>query len=148
MRAGRLHQFPDRTKDDQKSPFEWTFSMSFWEYFRAHPESRATYDAYMAARRDGLRPNWFEIYPAAEELEMKPAQRDGAKAALIVDVGGNHGYELVKFQQQYPHVKGHYVLQDLPETISGIKAPLDSIEVMAYDVFTPQPVPGTSMFPC
>ena len=99
----------------------------------------------MAARRGGLGPDWFQIYPAAEELGGYT--EDGcAGAALLVDVGGNHGYSMVKFRQQYPEVKGRFVLQDLPESIAGIKKPLDSIEVMAYDFFTPQPIKGTSIF--
>lgn len=119
--------------------------MSYWDYLRANPMSRKSFDALMAARRDGSRPDWFQIYPAAEELGGYP-EDGGAGAALLVDVGGNHGYAMAKFRQQYPQVKGRYVLQDLPESIAGIEKPLDSIEVMAYDFFTPQPVKGTSIF--
>ena len=87
MRAGK---FPGTGDGDKMSPFEWTFSMSPWEYYRAYPEQRITFDAYMAARRDGLRPKWFEVYPARRELCPAPHEGD-TKATTLVDVGDNTG---------------------------------------------------------
>lgn len=140
-RADGLLQFLDRTGGREKSPFEWTFSTSFWDYLRTNPRSRETFDSSMAATRDGLRPSWFQVYPAA--VELGAYMEDGSTGAvLLVDVGGNHGYDIVKFRQTHREVKGRCVLQELPETIAGINEPLDSVEVMAYDFFTPQPVKG------
>lgn len=144
-RADALHQFLGRTNNGEKSFFELTFSKSYFDYLGANPKSRQTYDSLMAARRDGLGPDWFQIYPAAEELGGY-TEDGGEGAALLVDVGGNHGHATVKFRQQCPQVKGRCVLQDLPESLSGIKKPLDSIEVMAYDFFTPQPVKGARAY--
>ena len=141
MRGGGFHQFPKSRESGEKTPFEWTFSMPMWEYLRENPQQRLVFDTYMAARRDGLRPNWFEIYPAAEELSPTAKDNDH-QAVLLVDVGGNHGYEIVKFRNHYPNIKGRFILQDLPETLAGIKSPLEAIEAMPYNFFTPQPVSG------
>ena len=143
MRAGK---FPGTGDGDKMSPFEWTFSMSPWEYYRAYPEQRITFDAYMAARRDGLRPKRFEVYPARRELCPAPHEGD-TKATTLVDVGGNHGYDILDFQKRHPHIKGRFVLQDLSETLAGIKTPLECIEVMPYDIFTEQPIKGMIHLP-
>ena len=140
MRARSFHQFPE-SANQEKTPFEWVFSSSMWEFLCANPEQRAAFDLYMACRRDGVRPRWFEIYPAGEELSLI-YEKNGQDEVLLVDVGSSHGHETVDFQKQHPHLQGRFILQDLPETIKGIRTPLGSIETMPYDFFTPQPVRG------
>ena len=110
-----------------------------FEYFGQHPVDRAHFDSWMVERRRG-KLGWLDIFHFAERLSAKLRQDQGA--VLLVDVGGNQGHELCKFQARYPDLPGKLVLQDLPDSLSRISKPLEGIEIMAYDFFTPQPVQG------
>lgn len=46
---------------------------------------------------------------------------------LLVDVGGNLGYDISRFEKTFPDLAGKYVLQDL----------LSRIECMKHNFFTP-----------
>jgi hypothetical protein len=61
---------------------------------------------------------------------------------LLVDIGGNQGHDLKLFQDQEPGLPGRLVLMDLPEVVNKITTPLNGIEVIPYDFFTPQPITG------
>jgi hypothetical protein len=91
----------------------------------------------MGGCREG-QPRWLDIYPFEAELAGKTT----ADSVLLVDIGGNQGHDLMTFRKRYPKIPGRLILQDLPEPIDKILPPLESIEVMPYDFFTPQPVNG------
>ena len=97
-------QFPDSSKGE-KSPFIWTHSMNQWDMMRGDPELKLAFDGYMPARRTGLRVPWHEIYPAATELDVKGFQ-EAHEPPLLVDVGGNTGYDAASFKNKNPHIKG------------------------------------------
>ena len=110
---------------------------------RGDPELKLAFDGYMSARRTGLRIPWHDIYPAATELDLKGFQeRD--EPPLLVDVGGNTGYDAASFRAKNPHIKGRCAVQDLPETLASSPDPPEGIERIGYDFFTPQPIKGTS----
>ena len=142
MRAlgGRFPEFPDSSKGEQ-SIAEFTYGAPLWELFRREPEILADFSAYLSGRRENLVGQWFDIYPAATHLST--AIKDIGDRALVVDVGGNVGYDLQSFQQRFPEYKHHrLVLQDLAENITKAHALLadTGIECMEYDFFTPQPI--------
>lgn len=110
---------------------------------RGDPDLRLAYDRYMAARGVGLRLPWHEIYPAASELDVKGFQQPH-EPPLLVDVGGNKGYDAADFKTKNPHIKGRCVVQDLPETFASAPALPEGIERFEYDFFTPQPIEGKS----
>jgi len=62
----------------------------------------------------------------------------------LVDVGGSKGYHIHDVLARYPHARGRFVLQDLPQVIDDIAASnvhLDPrVERQGYDFFLPQPV--------
>ena len=60
---------------------------------------------------------------------------------MLVDVGGGYGHEIQEIKKKYPDLPGRMILQDLPETINQITAPLNT-EAMAYNFFTPQLIRG------
>ena len=64
---------------------------------------------------------------------------------ILVDVGGGHGHVLEDFRKQRPDIKGRVIVQDLPEVIEG-RVSLNGVEVMAYNLFTAQPVRGIRVF--
>lgn len=138
-------QFPDYSKGE-KSPFVWTHSMNQWEMMRGDPDLKLAFDGYMPARRNGLRLPWHEIYPAATELDVKGFQ-EPHEPPLLVDVGGNTGYDSASFRTKNPHIKGHCVVQDLPETLASSPVPPpEGIERIGYDFFTPQPIKGARAY--
>lgn len=133
-------QFPDHSKGE-KSPFIWTHSINQWEMMRGDPALKLAFDGYMPARRTGLRMPWHEIYPAATELDVT-AYQQSQEPPLLVDVGGNTGYDAASFRTKNPHIKGRCVVEDLPETLASSPVPPEGIERIGYDFFTPQPIKG------
>jgi hypothetical protein len=155
MRAngGKFPQFPDASKN-QVSVANFTHGMSVWELFRSDPEVLADFSAYLSGRREDMVGYWFDIWPAKEKIVSMladPSDDSAEDRALVVDVGGNVGYDLQAFQGRFPDLKGkgRLVLQDLPENIKNAKILLDGtgIEAMEYDFFTPQPVKGSQIPP-
>ena len=111
-----------------------------WDDLRKHPETKKEFDTYMPIRRNGLRIPWFEIYPAGTELDVQ-GYSEPNEPPLLVDVGGNTGYESSNFKAKNPHIKGRAIVQDLAETLSRSEAP-EGVERQVYDCFTPQPIKG------
>ena len=140
MHKTGVHQFP---KDDTElSPFRYAHNgMHFFEYFDKTPEQRKYLDDYMAVRRVGLA-TWFETFPMAQTL--CPGTKTDQDAVLLVDVGGSWGHELAAFARAHPDAHGRLILQDLPKVIEKVQgeAPPASVECMAYDFFTAQPIKG------
>lgn len=104
----------------------------------------------MGAYRLG-RPAWFHptIYPVQQRLLEGYEHAKGD--ALLVDVGGNVGHDLLEFRRAYDqqHVKGRLILQDLPAVIES--APAEElrqagIETMVHDFFTEQPIKGARAY--
>ena len=88
------------------------------------------------------RPKWMDtdFYPVAERLGHG-LKIDDSKA-LIVDVGGGLGHDLVEFKKKHPELPGRLILQDLPETIKQIDQINEGIEPTVHDFLSPQPVRG------
>ena len=83
---------------------------------------------------------WYEVFPVMElSLPASPADHS---AALIVDVGGSDGHDLLGFSNRYPEIPGRLILEALPESIESISDPFKGIEIIRYNFFTPQPVKG------
>ena len=109
---------------------------------RESPELRHMYNEYMAARRADLHIPWHEVYPAATELDVSGFSK-ADEPPLLVDIGGNTGYDAKIFKERNPHVKGRCVVEDLPETLASSEAP-EGIQRIEYDFYTPQPIRGES----
>ena len=138
MRETGFHQFP--VKPEDKNPFYYAHGVQFWEFFDKYPEHRKDFDEYMAARRKGFA-MWHETFPLAEILGTNV--KTDPEAVLFVDVGGNQGHEITNFLKAYPELPGRLILQDLPPMIERVsKDPPEGIELIPYDLFTPQPVKG------
>lgn len=139
FKTDRLFQFPDESKGE-RNPFIETFKTTQWDMLRGDSELKRAFDTYMPIRRNGLRVPWYEIYPAATELDV-PGYSEKYEPPLLVDVGGNTGYDSASFKAANPHIKGRAVVQDLAETLSRSVAP-EGVERQVYDCFTPQPIKG------
>lgn len=142
MHRTGVHQFPT---GEQKSPFEYSHRMGFWEFFDKNPDQRRYFDDYMATRRVGIA-TWHETFPFSTELEPSAAKDENA--VLLVDVGGGWGHETISYHKAYPGAPGRCILQDRPDMIEKVKkeAPPEGVELMPYDFFTPQPVQGARAY--
>ena len=57
------------------------------------------------------------MFPPGELLQ---GQRE-SDVALLVDIGGGIGTDVVEFRRRYPNVPGKVVLQELPAVIDSAK---------------------------
>ena len=80
---------------------------------------------------------FFPIKGALENSDLSDSN------PLLVDVGGGIGHDAEEFRIKHPGLSGRVIVQDLPETIQQASKTSQSIELMAHDFFTPQPVDGT-----
>lgn len=140
-KTGRLFQFPVESKGEY-NPFIETFKTTQWDMLRGDPDLKTSFDTYMPIRRNGLRVPWYEIYPAGKELDVQ-GYSEPNEPPLLVDIGGNTGYEASTFKVANPHIKGRAIVQDLAETLKRSEAP-PGVERQVYDAFTPQPIKGMS----
>ena len=153
MRTGAgVEQFND--EPGKQAPWEYSHNgKSFWKILEEDPEHKQDFDLYMAARRQGdLVPEWFQLYPAGQELVPTTSNlrslKTGKDDVLLVDVAGGRGHDVGNFRAHFPQLPGRCILQDLPETIAQVrKTPPQGVELMEYDFFTPQPVKGKVPFP-
>jgi hypothetical protein len=112
-----------------------------WPYIGKRPDLQVDMMNYMAGRRKGSM-RWPDVFPIKTQLEQ--ALSDDENSILFVDVGGNQGHDLKLFQERVPDTKGRLILMDLPEAVNKITDPMNGIEVVPYDFFTPQRIEGIS----
>lgn len=141
-----LPQFPE---NGEKGPFNFAFGAPFYEYIAQRPRLKHDFDLAMSARRDGLLPQWFHIYPVMEKLKTDVA---GQSKVVIVDVAGNKGYDLISFAAEHPEFEGTMILEDLPSTFAHLntversKIKAAGINLQEYNFFTPQPIKGANIY--
>lgn len=92
----------------------------------------------MRGRKDG-NPRWLDYFPVTTQVDDLSTAED---AVTLVDIGGNLGHDVKLFRERCPDIPGRVVLMDLPEVVRGNTDPLDGVEKVEYDFFTPQPVIG------
>ncbi|KAI0199349.1 putative O-methyltransferase [Astrocystis sublimbata] len=114
--------------------------LTTFEFFQTMPEVFRDFNMFMGSTM-GARNYWVDWFPVQERL------LDGAtdKSALLVDVGGGKGHDILAFHAKYPH-QGRLVLQDLRSVTENSNDLDPAIEVMEYDFFTEQPVEGARAY--
>ncbi|UNI14261.1 hypothetical protein JDV02_000906 [Purpureocillium takamizusanense] len=141
MRGPGIHQFAD--EPGEVTLFEYALgTKTIFGHLERNEEQKKSFDDYMASRRMPNAPQWFEIFPAVQQL----GDVRGDAAVLLVDVGGGPGQELARFKERHPEKPGRLILQDLPLTLRRIEKLPEGIEAMEYDFFTPQPVKGARAY--
>lgn len=131
---------------NSNTQFAFDTNKNFFELCHdpAYAPMGAQFNTHMGSYAFG-RPTWVDedFYPVEEHLlEGFDAETEGS--ALLVDIGGSIGHDLQKFRTAFPDAKGRLVLQDLEPVVAQVKEGEldDSIERMAYDFLTEQPVKG------
>ncbi|KAI0156552.1 O-methyltransferase-domain-containing protein [Xylariaceae sp. FL1272] len=139
LKANNYQNPTDRTKlslwryaTGQELPyFEW---LSLPE----NSARRNAFERHMAFKT--ISKKWYEAVPLDEVLG-----KDVEGDALLVDIGGNTGYDLQGFHRAHPDRRGKLILQDTPSVVEAVKL-RPPFEVMAHDMFTPQPVKGANAY--
>lgn len=139
------YQNPENPKDGN---FQFTFgaNSSPWQLFSADPKLGAEFNQAMESHSHFNLHNWTDIYPTQSIVQA--AKDKGTDNALVVDVGGNKGYDLEKFRLAHPEdcAPESLILQDLPEVLKDAPELDPAIKPLAYDFFTRQPVKGARAY--
>jgi hypothetical protein len=123
-----------------------------WEVFSATPELNKSFNQGMESHSRFNLHSWTSIYPTetiVEAAKEKAAQSGTTEGVLVVDVGGNKGYDLEKFRVANPDAcqKGSLVLQDLPDVLKDVPEGLHgAIKPVPYDFFTEQQTKGARAY--
>ena len=142
-----MHLTEYLVKTDFKEPrggcFKSTFNtdLDLFPWLMAHPKMMGNFNDLMAAQRLA-RVDWFD-YCNVKYILLEGYK--GSNTPLLVDIGGNRGYDLEGLKKKFPEVNGpgKLIVQDLPPVIADITDLDEEIVRMEHDFFTPQPVKGT-----
>ncbi|KAL8650284.1 MAG: hypothetical protein Q9210_003917 [Variospora velana] len=145
-----LPAFLEKTKyqnpsDGANCPFQPAHNTpeTLFEWFPKHPAKHEAFMLWMTGQREG-RDRWLDFFPFPEHVG-NGFQGDDTQAVMLVDIGGGIGHEVQAIKQYHPSLPGRFILQDTPETLKKA-LPVPSMETMAYDFFTKQPVAGARAY--
>ncbi|MCJ1379113.1 hypothetical protein MMC17_002213 [Xylographa soralifera] len=130
--------------DPLNLPFQMAFGVKepIFAWIYKHPAYLAEFNTFMRLQRTG-RANWLDYYPLNEDFENCSDEKD---SAMFLDIGGALGHEIEAIQNRYPKkIPGRMILQDLPVNTDQVSK-TDTMEPMAHDFFTPQPVKGARIY--
>ncbi len=122
-------------------------ALNRFEWMQNQPDELAIFSACMAASsvmgRAGLQAAISSLFPAGDLDSHVGESADGEEQVLLVDVGGGRGKIWEDVRSHQPDLRGRMIVQDLPQEIDH-REKSESVEGMAHDFFTPQPVVGRS----
>ena len=112
-------------------PFVWILS---------RPDKFTQFNLWMTAQREGQN-TWLDVFPFEQQLchGLTPEK------ALFVDVGGGIGHQCLALKTKFPTVQGRIILQDRAEALQ-MALPMEDVEKIAYDFWTPQPITGAKAY--
>ncbi|KAM0701687.1 hypothetical protein Q7P35_010596 [Cladosporium inversicolor] len=133
--------------DAENSPYQYAYDtkLNFFAYLQANPPYGPQFNHHMGGYSQG-RPKWMDadFFPVQERLVKGAKSEDDA--VFVVDIGGSIGHDLADFAKKHPNTPGRLVLQDLPVVLGQIESLDDTIERMAYDFYTEQPLLGARAY--
>ncbi|GLB03880.1 hypothetical protein AtubIFM57258_009127 [Aspergillus tubingensis] len=133
--------------DPTKSPYQLGQRVDehFFELVQKNPTLAKQFGNHMSAYHQG-RPSWMDkgFYPVQERLIEGTELSE--KDVFLVDVGGSTGHDVSEFRRKWLEVPGRLVVQDLPQVIETVKDVHVSIDPMAHNFFTEQPVKGARVY--
>lgn len=134
----RLHGYscPTDTKKGLVQDALKTEQTAF-EYIISNPSLLRDFNLFMGNAM-GARKSWLDWYPVQSQVlnDADPHK------ALIVDVGGGKGHDLIAFHKRFPNA-GRLVVEDLPAVLEPLGEFSAVIEQVEHDFFSgDQPVKG------
>ncbi|OAQ65233.1 O-methyltransferase [Pochonia chlamydosporia 170] len=119
------------------TPFQWAHGEELWTWLGSHPDRALNMVAAMTSH------NPLDAYPWGTELAKLDLQDNDV---AIVDVAGGQGHIMAEIRRRNPQIKGRFIVQDLPSTLDAVPTPPTGVELMGYDIFTPQSVKGAYFY--
>ena len=122
-----------------------TLGAPIWTWYENNLKDNAVFDSAMSIQESfprGMKPP----YPFSRDTD---GLRMDSDAVALVDIGGGFGQAIKKLREEYPNLKGRFILQDLPKTINQInvaKAMTQGFEPMVHDFFNPQVIKGAKYY--
>lgn len=135
---------PEDIYDLKKSPFAFSIGKEGKTYYEAldeDEEKRPIWNACLQALEKSMPiSGMFPWASLKEQVEKEPER------PFFVDVAGGRGQAILKLQEEIPGTfGGKLILQDLPVVINTLRPEdVPGAELMAYDIFTPQPAKSES----
>lgn len=130
-------------EDAFDAPFQFAFNTKqhFFDWLQTQPDAQNAFNSVMTFSQQVRGKDWFEIYPVAEKLNNSSGR------ALLVDIGGGVGHDVIAFKKRFADLNGELVLQDLPQVIQSIDGALpDGIVAIGHNMFEPQPIHGAKAY--
>lgn len=130
-------------EDAFEAPFQFAYDTKqhYFDWLQTQPEAQSAFNSVMTFSQQLRGKNWFEIYPVAEKLNSS------SDRALLVDIGGGVGHDVIAFRKRFPDMVGELVVQDLPQVIESIDGALpDGIVAIGHNMFEPQPIRGAKAY--
>ncbi|KAL3479808.1 S-adenosyl-L-methionine-dependent methyltransferase [Aspergillus californicus] len=131
-------------EDAYDAPFQLAYNTGshYFDWLKENPAAQHSFNSVMTQTQRYRGEDWFEIYPVSEKLEIGNPDR-----ALLVDIGGGVGHDLIAFKKRFPDLPGKLVLQDLPQVIDAIEEPLlEGVSAIKHSMFEPQPIQGAKSY--
>ncbi|KAH8694999.1 hypothetical protein BGW36DRAFT_298705 [Talaromyces proteolyticus] len=141
-----FHALPDFLEENEyKSPTNGISSfhksqnthINFFAWAKKRPDILKLLRGVMSVHKEG---DWLSVIPFNEIIASEPADR-----TIFVDINGNIGKQSRSLVGAYPQLAGRVILEDSPETVK-FTPPIDGVEKVAHDVFTPQPIKGAKYY--
>ena len=136
----RGYQSPDDAYD---SPFQRAYGtkLHHFEWLAQNPDEQHAFNTVMEAGNRAVEgEQWYDFNPWEERLASDTDR------VLLVDIGGGRGHDLTRFKEK-KNPTGRLIVQDIPEVIQDIKAPLaQGIEAQSYSMFDEQPIRGAKAY--
>lgn len=136
-------------EDPLFAPLQYTNNMKEdgFSWLCENPDALARFNNFMEGQRAD-RPHWADWFPVQDRV-LANADPNPDRA-LIVDIGGGRGHDLLGFRKRFPDAPGKLVLEDLPLVIDEVQGAQDldaaRIVPIKYNFFTEQqPVKGESI---
>ncbi|PWY96044.1 S-adenosyl-L-methionine-dependent methyltransferase [Aspergillus sclerotioniger CBS 115572] len=138
-------------EDPLFAPLQYTNNMKEdgFSWLCENPDALARFNNFMEGQRAD-RPHWADWFPVQDRV-LANADTTNPDRALIVDIGGGRGHDLLGFKKRFPDAPGKLVLEDLPLVIDEVQGAQDldaaNIVPVKYNFFTEQqPVKGARVY--
>ncbi|KAL2827220.1 S-adenosyl-L-methionine-dependent methyltransferase [Aspergillus cavernicola] len=135
-------------EDPLRAPLQYTHNVEQdgFAWLCEHPDALTRFNNFMEGQRAN-RVHWGDWFPIQERILA--GADSNPERALLVDIGGGRGHDLMLFQKRFPDAPGKLVLEDLPSVIDEAAPELNAcgIEGVKYDFFNaPNPVKGARVY--
>ena len=106
----------------------------YFDWIAKQPKLQEAFNTVMTISRLARGDEWFDFYPVEEKLLVNLPED-----ALLVDIGGGIGHDIIAFKNRFPNIEGKLIVEDLPIVAAEAKNLPAGIEAVGHDFFEPQP---------